>query len=61
MNRSRIQQKNEKVELTILEAICLMSAWTGQSLEQIKKWKIPYFMKMMKAYGKDVKMRRVNL
>lgn len=55
------RQKTERIEFTLMESLCLMSAWSGQTLEQVKKWKIPYYIKMMKSYMKDVQMRRVNL
>ena len=45
--------KWEYKEYTLLEMFCLMSAWSGQPLESVLRWKIPHFIKMWKTYNKE--------
>lgn len=55
------RQKSEPIEFTIQELFCLMAAFSGQSIDDVKRWKIPYFLKMVKTYNKDLRLRQVNL
>ena len=55
------KKKSQQIEITLMEWICILSAFSGQPIENVKHWKIPFFMKMADAYIRDVELRQVKL
>lgn len=54
-------KSNDSVTVSIFEMFCLLSAFSGEPLESVKSWKLPYFLKMYSAYRKDLQLRQVKL
>lgn len=55
------KQSQEKIEFNIKDLFCLLAAYSGRPLEEVREWKIPYFIRMYNTYQKDLKLRQIRL
>ena len=55
------QRKREPIEFTLKELFCVVAAFSGRPVEEVREWKIPYFFSVYRAYQKDIRLRRTEL